>query len=274
MRKLTPEGAYFKSHIDGSKHFFSPENVVEIQRNLGSDIIMVLDECVPYPADETYTAKSMELSIDWAIRSRKEFLKTDPLYGFSQFQFGISQGGMYKNLRTEYLKRMIDIDFDGNAIGGLSVGEPAEMMYELTDLSTDLLPESKARYLMGVGTPENLLESIERGIDMFDCVLPTRNARNGQLFTKRGKLNLKNQKFKLSDEPIDSAIEGYASNNFSLGYLRHLFVSGEILALQIATMHNLSFYLHLVREARKNILNDNYESWKKMTLEMMNSSDN
>jgi queuine tRNA-ribosyltransferase len=269
MRKLTPEGAYFKSHIDGSKHFFSPENVVEIQRNLGSDIMMVLDECVPYPSDETYTAKSMELSLDWAARSRKKFSETENLYGHRQFQFGIAQGGMYKNLRKEYLERMVDLDFEGNAIGGLSVGEPAELMYDITDFSTDFMPEDKPRYLMGVGTPENLLESIERGIDMFDCVLPTRNARNGQLFTYRGKLNLKNSQYKLSDEPIDSEIDCYASNNFSLGYLRHLFVSQEILALQLATMHNLSFFLNLVRESRKHILDDTFESWKKSTLERM-----
>ncbi len=271
MRKLTQEGAYFKSHIDGSKHFFSPENVVEIQRNLGSDIMMVLDECVPFPADESYTAKSMELSLDWAKRSREKFNSSKNLYGHRQFQFGIAQGGMYKNLRREYIERMIDIDFDGNAIGGLSVGEPNELMYELTDFSTTFLPENKARYLMGVGTPENLLECIERGIDMFDCVLPTRNARNGQIFTYRGKINLKNQKYKLNDEPIDSEIDCYASNNFSLAYLRHLFVSQEILALQLATMHNLAFFLHLVREARKNILNDTFENWKKEVLYRMNN---
>lgn len=269
MRKLTKEGAEFKSHIDGSKHFFSPESVVDIQRNLGSDVIMVLDECVPYPAEETYTAKSMELSLDWAKRSKEQFDSTEPLYGHRQFQFGIGQGGMFPNLRKEYIERMVDIDFDGNAIGGLSVGEPTEMMYELTDLSTDYLPKDKPRYLMGVGTPENLLECIERGIDMFDCVLPTRNARNGQIFTSRGKINLKNSQYKLSDEPIDAALDCYASQNFSLGYLRHLFISQEILALQLATMHNLAFFLHLVRTAREQILNDNFEIWKKETLDVM-----
>ncbi|MBX3043095.1 MAG: tRNA guanosine(34) transglycosylase Tgt [Candidatus Kapabacteria bacterium] len=270
MRKLTKEGAEFKSHIDGSKHFFSPESVVDIQLNLGSDILMVLDECVPYPADENYTAKSMELSLDWAKRSKVHFDSSEPLYGHKQFQFGIGQGGMYPNLRKEYIERMIDIDFDGNAIGGLSVGEPTEVMYDLTDLSTDFLPKDKPRYLMGVGTPENLLECIERGIDMFDCVLPTRNARNGQLFTSRGKINLKNSQYKLSDEPIDENIDSYASRNFSLGYLRHLFISQEILALQLATMHNIAFYLNLVRTARQEIINDHYESWKKEALEIMN----
>ena len=270
MRKLTKEGAEFKSHIDGSKHFFSPESVVDIQRKLGSDILMVLDECVPYPADEKYTAKSMELSLDWAKRSKVHFDSSEPLYGHKQFQFGIGQGGMYPNLRKEYIERMIDIDFDGNAIGGLSVGEPTEVMYDLTDLSTDFLPKYKPRYLMGVGTPENLLECIERGIDMFDCVLPTRNARNGQLFTSRGKINLKNSQYKLSDDPIDENIDSYASRNFSLGYLRHLFISQEILALQLATMHNIAFYLNLVRTARQEIINDNYESWKKEALEIMN----
>lgn len=269
MRKLSSKGAEFKSHIDGSKHFFSPESVVEIQRNLGSDIIMVLDECVPYPADENYTSKSMELSLDWAKRSKTHFDSTEPLYGHRQFQFGIGQGGMYPKLRREYLERMVEIDFDGNAIGGLSVGEPTDMMYDLTDLSTDYLPKDKPRYLMGVGTPENLLESIERGIDMFDCVLPTRNARNGQIFTSRGKINLKNSKFKLSDELIDEETNSYASQNFTLGYLRHLFISQEILALQLATMHNLAFYLELVRNARKHIIDGDFEFWKKETIYKM-----
>ena len=273
MRKLTREGAAFKSHIDGSKHFFSPESVVDIQRNLGSDILMVLDECVPYPSDENYTAKSTELSLDWAKRSKERFCETSDLYGHRQFQFGIGQGGMYENQRQQYIERMIEIDFDGNAIGGLSVGEPVELMYDLTDLSTDYLPKNKPRYLMGVGTPENLLECIERGIDMFDCVLPTRNARNGQLFTSRGKINLRNSQYILSNEPIDSSLDCYASNNFSLGYLRHLFISKEILALQIATMHNLAFFLDLVRKARINILSDTFEVWKKETIEKMRGED-
>ncbi|MFA5511279.1 MAG: tRNA guanosine(34) transglycosylase Tgt [Candidatus Kapaibacterium sp.] len=273
MRKLTKEGAEFKSHIDGSRHFFSPESVVDIQRNLGSDIIMVLDECVPYPSDEKYTANSMSLSFNWAKRSKEHFDNSEPLYGFKQFQFGIAQGGMFPSLRKSYIEQMLEINFDGNAIGGLSVGEPAEMMYDLTDLSTDLLPKDKPRYLMGVGTPENLLECIERGIDMFDCVLPTRNARNGQLFTYNGKINLKNLKHKLSEEVIDDNLNCYASNNFSLGYLRHLFISNEILALQLATMHNIAFYIDLVKNARKQIVEGNFEAWKKDTLDKMSLSD-
>jgi queuine tRNA-ribosyltransferase len=262
IRKISNEGVEFKSHIDGSKHFFTPESVVKIQRNLGSDIIMVLDECVPYPSDFNYTEKSMYLSLDWANRSAISFKNSTPLYDRKQFQFGIAQGGMYPELRKEYLNRMVDMNFDGNAIGGLSVGEPIEMMYELTDLSTDILPVNKPRYLMGVGTPENILECIERGIDMFDCVLPTRNARNGQLFTTYGKINIRNAKFKLSESIIDSEIDSYPSRNFSLGYLRHLFMADEILGLQLASIHNLAFYLWLVKNAREHILNSDYELWK------------
>jgi queuine tRNA-ribosyltransferase len=266
IRKISNEGVEFKSHIDGSKHFFTPESVVKIQRNLGSDIMMVLDECVPYPSDIGYTEKSMYLSLDWAERSGIAFKKSEPLYGHRQFQFGIAQGGMYPDLRKEYLKRMVDMDFDGNAIGGLSVGEPVEMMYELTDLSTDHLPVNKPRYLMGVGTPDNILECIERGIDMFDCVLPTRNARNGQLFTSKGKINIRNAKYKLSDSVIDSEIDSYPSRNFSLGYLRHLFMADEILGLQLASIHNIAFYLWLVKNAREHILNSDYELWKSQFL--------
>ena len=262
IRKISNEGVEFKSHIDGSKHFFTPESVVKIQRNLGSDIMMVLDECVPYPSDINYTEKSMYLSLDWAERSRIAFNNSEYLYDHRQFQFGIAQGGMYPELRNEYLKRMVDMDFDGNAIGGLSVGEPAEVMYDLTDLSTDNLPVHKPRYLMGVGTPENILECIERGIDMFDCVLPTRNARNGQLFTTNGKINIKNAKYKLSDNIIDPEIDSYPSRNFSLGYLRHLFMADEILGLQLASIHNIAFYLWLVKNAREHILNSDYELWK------------
>jgi queuine tRNA-ribosyltransferase len=262
IRKISNEGVEFKSHIDGSKHFFTPESVVKIQRNLGSDIMMVLDECVPYPSDINYTEKSMYLSLDWAKRSRITFENSEELYGHRQFQFGIAQGGMYPELRKEYLKRMVDMDFDGNAIGGLSVGEPVEMMYDLADLSTYNLPVNKPRYLMGVGTPENILECIERGIDMFDCVLPTRNARNGQLFTTNGKINIRNAKFKLSDRMIDPEIDSYPSRNFSLGYLRHLFMADEILGLQLASIHNIAFYLWLVKNAREHILNSDSELWK------------
>lgn len=267
LRKISDKGVEFRSHIDGSKHFFSPESVVMTQRILGSDIMMVLDECVPYPSDEKYTAKSMELSLKWAKESRDHFNSTNPFWGHRQFQFGIGQGGMYSNLRKEYAERMVDIGFDGYAIGGLSVGEPAEIMYELSDISTEILPKDKPRYLMGVGTPENILESIERGIDMFDCVLPTRNARNGQLFTTRGKINIRNSKYKLSKEVIDENIDCYASQNFTLGYLRHLFIANEILALQLATQHNIAFYLWLVKTAREKIEKNQFLEWKKNFLD-------
>lgn len=262
IRKISENGVEFKSHIDGSKHFFSPESVVNTQRIIGSDIMMVLDECVPYPSDYNYTKQSLELSLDWAVKSKISFDNTTPVYNHKQFQFGISQGGMYPDLRKEYLDKMLELDFDGNAIGGLSVGEPTEIMYNLTDLSTDKMPQNKPRYLMGVGTPENILECIELGIDMFDCVLPTRNARNGQLFTTHGKINIKNAKFKFSKEQIDPLIDNYASNNFSLGYLRHLFMADEILGLQLASLHNIAFYHWLVRTAREQILKSNFENWK------------
>ncbi len=262
IRKISDEGVEFKSHIDGSKHFFTPEKVVDIQRSLGSDIMMVLDECAPYPAEKEYVKKSIELSIDWAKKCKRRHNNTKPKYGHSQMLFGIAQGGMYKDLRIDYINRMKEIIFDGYAIGGLSVGEPNEIMYDITDISTEILPEKKPRYLMGVGTPENILEGIERGIDMFDCVMPTRNARNGQLFTTKGKINIKNAKFKLSDDVIDENITSYASNNFSLGYLRHLFQAKEIFALQLASEHNIAFYLWLVRTAREKILNNEFRQWK------------
>ncbi len=272
LRKITEQGAEFRSHLDGSKHFFSPENVVGIQKSLGSDIVMVLDECAPYPAEESYVIKSMQMSLRWAERCKKEFDKTEGKYGHRQFLFGIGQGGMYADLRKQYTNQMIDLDFDGYAIGGLSVGEPAEIMYNLTDVCTDILPTDKPRYLMGVGTPENILEGIERGIDMFDCVMPTRNARNGQLFTTYGKINIKNAKYKLSDDVIDVNIDSYASNNFSLGYLRHLFVANEILALQLASMHNIAFYLWLVKNAREHIKAGDFTHWKKEMLDKFNSN--
>lgn len=267
LRKLTEDGVTFKSHIDGSSHFFSPEKVIEIQRFIGSDIMMVLDECTPYPAEFIQAKKSADLSFSWAKRSKVAFSNSEPLYGKRQFLFSIGQGSMYPELRKDYLKKVIDIGFDGYAIGGLSVGEPAEMMYEIAALSTEILPEYKARYLMGVGTPQNILECIELGIDMFDCVLPTRNARNGQLFTTKGKINIKNAKFAYSDEPIDEITGSYASTNYSLAYLRHLFKAGEILGLQIATHHNLAFYKWLVDTAREKILAGEYRQWKNEFLE-------
>jgi queuine tRNA-ribosyltransferase len=262
LRKLSNDGVQFKSHIDGSTHFFSPESVVNTQRIIGSDIIMVLDECVPYPADYDYVKRSIEVSLHWADLSRKHFLNTEPIWNFRQFQFGIGQGGMYKDLRKEYIKRMVDIGFDGYAIGGLSVGEPTETMYEMIEICTDYMPKDQPRYLMGVGTPENLLEAISSGIDMFDCVMPTRNARNGQIFTTRGKFNIRNNKFKFSDEPIDPNLDNYVSQNFTLGYLRHLTIADEILGLQLATIQNIAFYLWLMKEARKHIENNIFECWK------------
>jgi queuine tRNA-ribosyltransferase len=271
LRKLSENGVEFRSHIDGSKHFFSPENVIQIQRRLGSDIVMVLDECTPYPAELDFAQKSMELSLRWAKRSKLEFQNSEQLYSHRQFLFSISQGSMYPELRKIYNSAVIDIGFDGYAIGGLSVGEPAEEMYKIVALSTDVLPAEKPRYLMGVGTPENILQCIELGIDMFDCVLPTRNARNGQLFTTRGKVNLRNAKYKLSKEPIDENIDSYAGRNFSLGYIRHLFIAGEIFGLQLATNHNLAFYMWLVRTAREKIIDGTYLSWKRTFLYAFNA---
>lgn len=262
LRKINESGVTFKSHIDGSTHLFTPENVIETQRILGSDIVMVLDECTPYPVEYELARKSMNLSMIWAQRSRTAFDSGSQHYGHRQFLFGIAQGSMYKELRQEYMMGLIDIGFDGYAIGGLSVGEPAELMYEMTDISTDIMPLTKPRYLMGVGTPENILESIERGIDMFDCVLPTRNARNGQLFTSYGKINIRNAQYKFDDRPIDENIDNYSSQNYSLAYLRHLFMSDEILGLQIATQHNIAFYSWLVKTARLKILSDEYRPWK------------
>jgi queuine tRNA-ribosyltransferase len=263
LRRISDEGVEFRSHIDGSRHFFSPKKVVEIQKILGSDIMMVLDECVPYGADEQYTRRSMELSFHWALESRKLFFEIPQMWQNKQFQFAVCQGGMYHNLRKEYVNRVVEHDFDGYSIGGLSVGEPTELMYELTDLSTEILPQNKPRYLMGVGTPENILEAIERGVDMFDCVLPTRNARNGQIFTTRGKINIRNNQYKFSDEPIDPAFANDDEINYTLGYLRHLFISREILGLILATRQNIRFYLWLVRTAREKILTGEFRQWKK-----------
>lgn len=263
LRKISGEGVEFRSHIDGSKHFFSAEKVVEIQKTLGSDIMMVLDECVPYPSSEDYTEKSMKLSLKWAKQSN-EFFKTIPQkWEHRQFQFAICQGGMFPSLRAAYAREVTQTDFDGFSIGGLSVGEPTELMYDLTDLTTDILPQDKPRYLMGVGTPENILEAIERGVDMFDCVMPTRNARNGQLFTTRGKVNIKNNKYKFSDEPIDPAFMDSPDSEYTLGYLRHLFVANEILALILATRQNIRFYLWLAKTAREKIENGEFRQWKK-----------
>jgi len=272
LRKLTENGVEFQSHLDGSRHLFTPEKVVEIQRVLGSDIVMVLDECTPYSATKQEARISIDLSAHWAERSKTAFKYSQPLWGHRQFLFSIGQGSMYPEMRREYLLKMMDIGFDGYAIGGLSVGEPAELMYDIADVCTDIIPQEKPRYLMGVGTPENILECIDLGIDMFDCVLPTRNARNGQLFTSKGKINIRNSKYKLSDDSIDDEIESYASNNFSLGYLRHLFNVNEILGLQLATHHNIAFYQWLTKTARLKILSDEYRHWKHEILQKMNNN--
>ncbi len=269
LRNLKSSGVEFKSYIDGSRHFFSPEKVVDIQNKLGSDIMMVLDECTPYPATPEQALKSMELSYEWAALSKEAFEKSEPLYGHRQFMFGIGQGSMYEDMRMKYMEQIKSLDFDGYAIGGLSVGEPPEIMYRITDVCTDIMPAGKPRYLMGVGTPENILESISLGIDMFDCVLPTRNARNGQLFTTHGKINIRNAQYALSDLPIDENIDSYASRNFSLGYLRHLIKANEILGLIIASQHNLAFYLWLTRTAREKIIAGTFTEWKRMMLEKL-----
>lgn len=260
-RKLEEEGAHFKSHIDGSKHLFTPENVVDIQRILGSDIIMILDECPPYPSSYEYAKNSMALTHRWAKRGRKQFLQTESLYGHKQFQFGIIQGGTYDDLRIESSNFMVDQDFEGIAIGGLSVGEPIPMMYDLTDLNTDYLPQDKPRYLMGVGTPGNLLECVARGIDMFDCVMPTRNARNGTIFTRNGKVNLRNSKWKSHHKVLDENFPSDLCQIYNMSYVHHLFKNDEILGLNLASIHNLTFYLWLMEEIRTHIKNDTFHEW-------------
>jgi queuine tRNA-ribosyltransferase len=269
LRKIREEGVEFRSHIDGSKHFFSPEKVIQIQRVIGSDIIMMLDECTAFPATHKEARTSMELTLRWAVRNKLAFQHSSPLYGHQQFLFAIGQGSIYKDLRRECMERMIEMDFDGYAIGGLAVGEPSVDMYEIIGHSTDIMPIEKPRYLMGVGTPENILTAIEMGVDMFDCVMPTRNARNGTIFTTRGRMNVRNLKNKFSSEPIDPGLDLYASQNFTLGYLRHLFTVDELLGLQLATMQNLGFYLWLVRTARQKIVSGTYRQWKESIVEII-----
>lgn len=268
LRKLKEDGVEIRSHIDGSKHFFTPEKVVDIQRAIGSDIMMVLDECPPNPCKEKDAKKAVDRTLSWAERSRAHFKAMGPYYGHEQFQFGIVQGSTYKKLRLECANRLIDMDFDGYAIGGLAVGEPAEVMYGIVEYTVPVLPEEKPHYLMGVGTPENLLECIERGIDMFDCVMPTRNARNGQLFTSKGVLNIRNAKYMADAAPVDEDCGCYTCRTFSRAYLRHLVIAKEILALQLATIHNISFYLNLMKAAREHILAGTFQDWKRVTLEM------
>tara|TARA_Y100000589_G_scaffold331882_2_gene387639 strand:- start:21034 stop:22221 length:1188 start_codon:yes stop_codon:yes gene_type:complete len=261
-RKITEEGVKFSSHIDGSKHFFTPENVMDIQRRIGADIIMAFDECTPYPCDYKYAKESMEMTHRWLKRCCDRFDNTDPIYDYSQTLFPIVQGSVYKDLRKQSAEVVASFEREGNAIGGLSVGEPAEMMYEMADLVTDILPADKPRYLMGVGTPANILEGIALGIDMFDCVMPTRNARNGMLFTKNGIINIKNAKWKNDFSPLDEEGTSYVDKDYSKAYVRHLFMSNELLGKQIASIHNLAFYLWLVSEARNKILEGTFTEWK------------
>jgi len=268
-RKLKEEGATFRSHIDGSKHLFTPENVVEIQRIIGADIIMAFDECTPGTADFGYAKKSMEMTHRWLDRGLKHFDSTWPIYGHSQSYFPIVQGCVYPELRRESAKFIADQNREGNAIGGLAVGEPTEKMYEMIEVVNEILPKEKPRYLMGVGTPQNILEGIERGIDMFDCVMPTRNGRNGMLFTSQGIMNMKNERWKNDFSPLDEFGTSYVDRVYSKAYLRHLFISKELLAMQIASIHNLAFYLWLVGEARKHIQLGDFSTWKNGMVEQV-----
>jgi queuine tRNA-ribosyltransferase len=261
-RKITPEGVKFKSHIDGSRHLFTPENVMDIQRTIGADIIMAFDECPPYPCDEEYARKSLQITNHWLDRCFARIHETEPLYGHHQSLFPIVQGSVFPDLRKASAEYVASKNAEGNAIGGLSVGEPHELMYEMTDLVCSILPQDKPRYLMGVGTPANILESIALGVDMFDCVMPTRNARNGQLFTWNGVMNMRNKKWERDFSPLDPDGESFVDSFYSKAYVRHLFASEEILAMQIGTLHNLNFYLRLVRKAREKIIEGTFASWK------------
>lgn len=263
LRKLSDDGAEFMSHIDGSRHFFSPEIVMEAQRKIGSDIMMVFDECPPYPAEKNYVVNSVRRTLDWERRSLEYWRNHEPYYGYPQYLFAIGQGGVYTDLRHDCINRLIDMDFPGYAIGGVAVGEPTESMYDIVAHSAALLPKQKPRYLMGVGKPENILECIEMGVDMFDCIMPTRNARNGQLFTTGGRINILNARWRDSDTPLDEGLDNYASRNFSRAYLRHLLNVDEIVGLQLASIHNVAFYLWLTRQARQHILAGDYYQWKR-----------
>ena len=261
-RKITDKGVTFRSHIDGSKHLFTPENVVDIERTIGSDIMMALDECTPYPCTYEYATKSLDITHKWLARGVQHFKETDPLYGHSQAYFPIVQGSVYKDLREKSAEFIASQGMDGNAIGGLSVGEPVEMMYEMIEVVNNILPKDKPRYLMGVGTPANIIEGVARGIDMFDCVMPTRNGRNGMIFTSEGTINLKNEKWKNDFTPLDPNGTSFVDHCYTRAYVRHLVVSGERLAAQIASIHNLAFYLALVAEIRSRIADGTFADWK------------
>ena len=261
-RKITDKGVTFRSHIDGSKHLFTPENVVDIERTIGSDIMMALDECTPYPCTYEYATKSLDITHKWLARGVQHFKETEPLYGHSQAYFPIVQGSVYKDLREKSAEFIASQGMDGNAIGGLSVGEPVEMMYEMIEVVNNILPKDKPRYLMGVGTPANIIEGVARGIDMFDCVMPTRNGRNGMIFTSEGTINLKNEKWKNDFTPLDPNGTSFVDHCYTRAYVRHLVVSGERLAAQIASIHNLAFYLALVAEIRSRIADGTFADWK------------
>lgn len=269
IRKLTADGAEFRSHIDGSKHFFSPEKVMDIERTIGADIIMAFDECPPGTSDFDYARKSLDLTENWLDRCIKRFNETEPKYGYSQSLFPIVQGCTYADLRKRAAENVAGKGADGNAIGGLAVGEPTEVMYEMIEVVNAILPKEKPRYLMGVGTPINLLEAIERGVDMFDCVMPTRNGRNAMLFTKHGIMNMRNKKWEMDFEPIDAEGDSYVDTAYSRAYLHHLFKAKELLALQIASIHNLAFYLWLVGEARKHIISGDFSVWKSKMVDVL-----
>ena len=262
-RKLTEEGAHFRSHIDGSKHLFTPEGVVDIQRIIGADIMMALDECPPGDSDYEYAKKSLGLTTRWLERGWKRYNETKGLYGYRQTFFPIVQGCVYPELRKESAKFVADLGADGNAIGGLAVGEPTDKMYEMIEIVNDILPADRPRYLMGVGTPANILEAIDRGVDMMDCVMPTRNGRNGMLFTRNGIMNMRNKKWADDFSPLDPGGPTYVDEVYSKAYVRHLFIANELLAMQIASIHNLGFYLWLVGEARKHIKTGDFPQWKR-----------
>jgi queuine tRNA-ribosyltransferase len=267
LRKINADGVEFQSHLDGSHHCLTPEKVIDIQRQLGPDIMMALDECMPYPSTKEYARYSVDLTLQWAVRCRERWLKSEPCFKYNQTLFAIVQGGIFSDLRENSARNLINLDFPGYAIGGLAVGEPAEIRNQITDLCSDILPDSKPRYLMGVGTPADILESIRLGMDMFDCVIPTRNARNGTVFSDGGKLIIKGAAFKSEQDPIDSGCPCYTCQNFSRGYLRHLFNANEILGLHLATLHNVSFYIRLLSQAREHIAGGDFEQWSNNKLE-------
>ena len=262
IRKLSEKGCEFRSHIDGSKHFFTPEGVMDIERTIGADIMMAFDECPPGTASYDYAAKSLKLTHGWLERCVKRYNETEPLYGYHQTLFPIVQGCVYPELRRESAHFAANLDAEGYAIGGLAVGEPAEQMYEMIEVVNEILPTDRPRYLMGVGTPVNILEAIERGVDMFDCVMPTRNGRNAMLFTAQGIMNMRNAKWATDFSPVDADAHSFVDTQYTKAYLHHLFKAKELLAMQIASIHNLAFYLWLVREARRQILADNFDAWK------------